>query len=163
MTSKDRKTLRLKRKLPYGIIRALGEVTQPTERSEEPPMINTIWKARKRNFLGLPWTFTVYGFSEDRLYIKTGMLNTKEDEVRLYRITDIGLTQSLWQRIMGMGTIQIYSSDQSMGDFQLVNLKHSGEVKEQLSQLIEQERENKRVSSREFIGVDGEEEDDILT
>ena len=126
-------------------------------------MINTIWKARKRNFLGLPWTFTVYGFSEDRLYIKTGMLNTKEDEVRLYRITDIGLTRSLWQQIMGMGTIQIYSSDQSMGDFQLVNLKHSGEVKEQLSQLIEQERENKRVSSREFIGVDGEEEDDILT
>ena len=126
-------------------------------------MINTIWKARKRNFLGLPWTFTVYGFSEDRLYIKTGMLNTKEDEVRLYRITDIGLTRSLWQRIMGMGTIQIYSSDQSMGAFQLVNLKHSGEVKEQLSQLIEQERENKRVSSREFIGVDGEEEDDILT
>ncbi len=35
-------------------------------------MINTIWKARKRNFLGLPWTFTVYGFSEHRLYVKTG-------------------------------------------------------------------------------------------
>ena len=122
-------------------------------------MTNNIWKARKRNFLGLPWTFTVYGFSEDRLYIKTGMLSTREDEVRLYRITDIGLTRSFWQRIMGMGSIQIYSSDQSMGDFQLVNIKDSENVKEQLSQLIEKERQEKRVSSREFIGIDGDEDD----
>ena len=124
-------------------------------------MINTIWKARKRNFLGLPWTFTIYGFSEDRLYVKTGVLNTREDEVRLYRITDIGLTRSLWQRIMGMGTIQIYSSDQSMGDFKLVNVKDSENVKEQLSQLIEKERENKRVSSREFLGVEEDEGDTL--
>ena len=123
-------------------------------------MINTIWKARKRNFLGLPWTFTVYGFSEDRLYVKTGILSTREDEVRLYRITDIGLTRSFWQRIMGMGTIQIYSSDQSMGDFQLINIKDSENVKEQLSQLIE--RENKRVSSREFLGGDDELDGDAL-
>ena len=111
-------------------------------------MTNTIWRARKRNFLGLPWTFTIYGFSEDRLYIKTGVLNTREDEVRLYRITDIGLERSLWQRIMGMGTIRLYSSDQSMGDFSLVNVKNSEDVKEQLSELIEKERENKRVPSR---------------
>lgn len=124
-------------------------------------MRNTIWRERKRNFLGLPWTFTVYGFSEDRLYVKTGVLNTREDEIRLYRITDIGLSRSLWQRIMGMGSIQIFSSDQSMGDFALVNIKNSEEVKEQLSQLIEKERESKRVSSREFIGLD-DSEDDIL-
>ena len=122
-------------------------------------MTNTIWKARKRNFLGLPWPCTVYGFSEDRLYIKTGILSTREDEVRLYRITDIGLTRSFWQRIMGMGSIQIYSSDQSMGDFQLVNIKDSENVKEQLSQLIEKERQEKRVSSREFIGIDGDEDE----
>ena len=125
-------------------------------------MTNTIWRTRKRNFLGLPWTFTIYGFSEDRLYIKTGVLNTREDEVRLYRITDIGLERSLWQRIMGMGTIRLYSSDQSMGDFSLVNVKNSEDVKEQLSELIEKERENKRVSSREFLGMDEEEDGDVL-
>ena len=125
-------------------------------------MTNTIWRARKRNFLGLPWTFTIYGFSEDRLYIKTGVLNTREDEVRLYRITDIGLERSLWQRIMGMGTIRLYSSDQSMGDFSLVNVKNSENVKEQLSELIEKERENKRVSSREFLGMDEEEDRHVL-
>ena len=124
-------------------------------------MQNTIWRERKRNFLGLPWTFTIYGFSDDRLYVKTGVLNTREDEVRLYRITDIGLTRSLWQRIMGMGTIQIYSSDQSMGAYKQVNVKNSVNVKEQLSQLIEKERENKRVSSREFLGVEEDEGDTL--
>ena len=74
----------------------------------------------------------------------------------LYRITDIGLERSLWQRIMGMGTIRVYSSDQSLGDFSLVNVKDCENVKEQLSQLIEAERENKRVSSREFLGVEDE-------
>ena len=86
----------------------------------------------------------------------------REDEVRLYRITDIGLERSLWQRIMGMGTIRLYSSDQSMGDFSLVNVKNSENVKEQLSELIEKERENKRVSSREFLGMDEEEDGDVL-
>ena len=44
-----------------------------------------VWRDRKRNWLGLPWTFTVYGLTEDRLFIKSGMLNIHEDEVRLYR------------------------------------------------------------------------------
>lgn len=125
-------------------------------------MQNTIWKARKRNFLGLPWTFTIYGFSEDRLFIKTGILSTKEDEVRLYRITDISLYRGLWQRIMGMGTIRVYSADQSLGDFELKNIKDCENVKEQLSALVEKERQNKRVTSREFLGDPEDDGEDVL-
>ncbi len=127
-------------------------------------MQDTIWRARKRNFLGLPWTFTVYGFSKDRLFIKTGVLSTKEDEVRLYRITDVSLHRSLWQRIMGMGSIKIYSADQSLGDFEIKNIRDCENVKEQLSQLVEDERQAKRVSSREFLMDEGEADgDDILS
>lgn len=124
-------------------------------------MANVIWKARKNNFLGLPWTFTVYGFSEDRLFVKSGILNTREDEVRLYRITDITLTRSFWQRIMGMGSIQISSSDKSMGNFALKNIKSCDKIKEQLSELIEKERDSKRVSSREFVGFNDMEDNSV--
>ena len=124
--------------------------------------MDLLWKERKRIWCGLPLTFTVYSYDNERFYVKSGFLNQRQDEVRLYRITDIGLTRSFWQRIMGMGTIQIYSSDQSMGDFQLINIKDSENVKEQLSQLIEAERENKRVSSREFLGGDDELDGDAL-
>ena len=124
-------------------------------------MTNTIWKARKNNFLGLPWTFTVYGFSEDRLFVKSGILSTREDEVRLYRITDITLTRSFWQRIMRMGSIQISSSDKSMGNFTLKNIKNCDKIKEQLSELIEKERDSKRVSSREFVGFNDMEDNSV--
>ena len=129
-------------------------------------MQNTIWRARKRNFLGLPWTFTVYGFSEDRLFIKTGILSTREDEVRLYRITDLSLVRSLWQRIMGMGTIRVYSADQSLREFEIKNIRDCESVKEQLSQLVEKERQAKRVTSREFLMDEEDAEgdgDDILS
>ena len=125
-------------------------------------MTNTIWRARKRNFLGLPWTFTIYGFSNDRLFIKTGIFSVKEDEVRLYRITDLSLTRSFWQRIMGMGSIKIYSGDQSLGDFTLINIKEPEKIKEQLSELVETERQKKRVTSREFLGDVEDLDDDVL-
>ena len=111
-----------------------------------------LWKARKRwTFLGLPWTFTVYRLTNDRLLIKTGFFTTKEDEVRLYRILDISLKRTLIQKLFGLGTIQCHSSDKTMGHFDIVNIKHSYDVKNLLSDLIEKERMEKRVSNREFI------------
>ena len=53
--------------------------------------IEFIWKDRKRNALGLPWTFTKYSLSEDRLFVESGLLKTVENEVRLYRILDLSL------------------------------------------------------------------------
>ena len=54
-----------------------------------------LWKERRRLWCGLPWTFTVYRLSSDRLYIKTGFFSLREDEVRLYRIKDVSLNLSL--------------------------------------------------------------------
>lgn len=111
-----------------------------------------LWRARKRlTFFGLPWTFTVYRLTKDRLFIKQGFFTTREDEVRLYRILDISLKRTLIQKIFGLGTIQCHSSDKTMGHFDIINIKHSYDVKNLLSDLIEKERMEKRVSNREFI------------
>lgn len=111
-----------------------------------------VWMDRKRNLLGLPWTFTKYALTEDRLFLTTGLLKTEEDEVRLYRILDITKSKTLWQKIFGMGTIKVSSADKSLGNFELKNVKNVDEVKEQLSRLVEECREKKRVSNREFMG-----------
>ena len=111
-----------------------------------------VWRARKRwTFLGLPWTFTVYRLTKDRMLIKRGFFTTTEDEVRLYRILDISLKRTLVQKIFGLGTIQCHSSDKTMGHFDIINIKKSYDVKNLLSDLIEKERMEKRVSNREFI------------
>ena len=53
-----------------------------------------VWSDRKRIAFGLPWTFTKYTLTKEKLLIHTGMLNTQEDEVRLYRIMDVTLRRS---------------------------------------------------------------------
>lgn len=120
---------------------------------------NMLWSERKRNALGLPWTFTVYGLAEDRLFIKSGMLTVHEDEVRLYRVLDLTLSRSLWQRLLGLGTIHVVSSDKTMKNFDIVNIRRSQDVMEQLSELVEKERDHKRVSSREFMSSSQDEDD----
>ena len=114
-----------------------------------------LWKERRRLWCGLPWTFTVYRLSSDRLYIKTGFFSLREDEVRLYRIKDVSLNRSLIQRIFGLGTVHVCSTDSTLRDFDLKNIKDSESVKERLSDLVEAERDRKRVSMREFIGHGG--------
>lgn len=125
-------------------------------------MANILWSDRKRIIFGLPWTFTKYSLSEDRLFISRGFLNTKEDEVRLYRITDISLNRSFGQRMFGLGTIKCCSGDKTLGDFEIKNIKKSKDVKEMLSQMVEAERDRKRVSSREYIDRDCDDDHDVM-
>lgn len=110
-----------------------------------------LWKDRKRTFLGLPWSFTKYALTEERLFIERGFLNKQEDEIRLYRIMDVSLSRSFGQRIVGVGTIHCCSADKTMGDFDIISVKKPRDVKEQLSELIEQQRDAKRVTNREFM------------
>lgn len=123
-------------------------------------MANIVWKDRKRTLFGLPWSFTKYSLSDDRLFISTGFFNTKEDEVRLYRIIDISLNRTLGQRMFGLGTIKCCSADKTLGDFEIKNIKKSKDVKELLSEMVEDERNRKKVTSREFIDHEDSEFDD---
>ena len=118
-----------------------------------------IWNDRKRTIFGLPWSFTKYSLSNDRLFIEHGIFNVTEDEVRLYRITDVSLTRTLGQRIFGLGTISCCSADKTLGDFKILNIKNSREVKELLSDAIEKERMAKRVISKEDFSHDHDDGD----
>lgn len=114
-------------------------------------MAEVLWRGRKRNWFGLPWTFTVYIIETDKILIETGLLSKSEEQIRLYRITDIKLTRSLRQRLFKLGTIYCYSSDRSSGDFELKNIRPCREVMDLLSDQIERARKENRVFSRESI------------
>ncbi len=119
------------------------------------------WRERKRTLFGLPWSFTVYKLTEEKLLIETGLLNKNEEEIRLYRIMDVTLRRSLEERIFGLGTIHCCSADKSTPEFDIKRVKNAAKVKEMLSDMVESQRELKRVSSREFMSSvedEGEEE-----
>ena len=117
-----------------------------------------IWKDRKRTIFGLPLSFTSYMVTEEKLIIKSGFLSTNEEEIRLYRIMDMTLKRSLGQRIFGLGTIHVVSADKSTPEFDIKRIKKSRDVKEMLSDMVEKERARKRVSGREFMTSEDDEE-----
>lgn len=121
--------------------------------------MNTLWHDRKRTLFGLPLSFTKYTLSEERFFIETGFFNKKEDEVRLYRITDVSLERSFAQRIFGVGTIKCCSGDKSLGNFEIKSIKKPRQVKELLSEQVENQRDAKRVVSREHLH--DERDDDV--
>lgn len=120
-----------------------------------------VWQDRKRIIFGLPWTFTKYRLSKEKLYIESGFLNKREEEIRLYRIMDLSLRRPLGQRIFGLGTIHCCTADKSTPEFDILCIKNSSEVKEMLSDMVEQQRDEKRISAREFMMDDNFAEDDF--
>lgn len=119
-----------------------------------------IWQDRKRIIFGLPWTFTVYKLVKDKLLIETGFLSKKQEEIRLYRIMDLTLHRPIGQRIWGLGTIHCCTADKSTPDFDILKIKDSERVKNLISDMVEQQREEKRISAREFM-MDNEHDGDM--
>ena len=124
-----------------------------------------IWHDRKRH-LGLPLSFTRYAISEDRLFMSQGFLSIQDEEILLYRIRDISMSRSLGQRIFGVGSITVSSSDQSQPTLLIKNIKKPVAVKELLHNQVEENKIRRRVRFSEIAGNlsdkdDGDDWDDF--
>lgn len=115
--------------------------------------IEYLWRDRKRH-LGLPLSFTRYALSEDRLFISEGALNIRDDEVLLYRVRDIDTRRSLWQRLFGVGTVTVISSDKTMPNLVLKNIHDPVMVKELIHQQVEEVKIQRRVRFGEVMTTD---------
>lgn len=109
-----------------------------------------LWKDRKRH-LGLPLSFTRYALSEDRLFLSIGFFSIKDEEILLYRIRDISTSRSLWQRIFGVGTITVVSSDKTAPTLLLKNVKNPLDVKELLHRQVEEVKIRRRIRVGEIM------------
>ena len=114
-------------------------------------MNDILWKDKKRPIFGLPLSFTRYQLTDEKLLIDSGFLSRTQEEIRLYRITDFSVKQSFWQRIFGVGNIFISSSDNTQGEFSIDDIKDPYKVKEMLSDIVEKERDKKRIITSEHL------------
>ena len=73
--------------------------------------------------------------------------------MRLYRLTDVTLKRSFWQRLFGLGTIHCDSSDVTMQNFNIRNIKHPRGVKNMLSKLVDECRLRNRVFTSESVNA----------
>jgi len=120
--------------------------------------IEYLWKDRKR-YLGMPLSFTRYSLSEDRLFVSVGLLNIKDDEVLLYRVRDIDTRRTLWQRIFGVGTVTVMSSDKTMPNLVLKNIKDPVFVKELIHRQVEEMKIKRRVRFGEVMTTSADDDD----
>lgn len=119
-----------------------------------------IWKDRKR-VLGMPLTFTRYAVSEDRLFVSTGFLNLKDEEILLYRVRDISMSRTLGQRLFGVGTITVTSSDKSRPVLEIKNVKHPATVKELIHERVEEIKIRRRVRFGEVAAYNDDMDDEL--
>ena len=114
-----------------------------------------LWSDRKR-YLGLPLSFTRYSLNEDRLFLSVGFLNIRDDELLLYRVRDINTKRNLWQRMLGVGTVTIVSSDSTQPTLVLKNIKDPIAVKQ-----VEDQKIKRRVRVNEISHIDDDDVDDL--
>ena len=116
-----------------------------------------LWRDRKR-FLGMPLSFTRYMLSEDRLFLSRGFLSIQDDELLLYRIRDISTSRNLFQRLLGVGTVTVLSSDKTNPTLVLKNIRNPVAVKELLHGQVEEMKLRRKIRVNELTNLENRED-----
>ncbi|WP_035773268.1 PH domain-containing protein [Butyrivibrio sp. VCD2006] len=103
-------------------------------------------------FFGIPWPFKRYEVYDNEMTIISGFLNIKEDDCFMYKITDVELSSSLLQRIVGLSTITLFTSDVTDKTIIMKNIKHGREIKDFINQESERARLRRRTVNMQNIG-----------
>lgn len=120
------------------------------------PDCKILWKDRKRIF-GLPLTFTRYEIVEKpgqwvKLFSHIGLLSTASEETHFYRIDDLSVYQSLFDKMFGVGTITVYCGDASNDSMILQKVKNPYKVRDMIASLAEKQRKERGMRYSELQG-----------
>ena len=91
-------------------------------------------------FLGLPLTFTKYTITDEVITVNSGFLRREENDCYLYKVVDVRLERTLWERMFGLGTVHCFSGDVTDPDLRLMHIKHAKEIKNYILKQSEEER-----------------------
>ena len=114
------------------------------------------FRERKRwVFFGLPFTFTIYTVKEEVITVDTGFLSKEENDCYMYKVQDVTLKTSLWERIFGLGTIICYTGDTTSPQLIMVHIKNARAIKDFILEQSEIARRKRRTMNTLDIGADG--------
>jgi len=88
------------------------------------------------------WRTTHYVFTSHRVLIRRGVFTHSGRDISLQRVTDVGFTQTLWDRLVRAGTLSIESASEH-GQETLSNVPNSESMQQTLNRLIEQDGERR--------------------
>jgi uncharacterized membrane protein YdbT with pleckstrin-like domain len=94
------------------------------------------------------WRTTHYVFTTHRVLIRRGVFTHSGRDISLQRVSDVGFSQTLWDRLVRAGTLTIESASEH-GQETLTNVPNSEAMQQTLNRLIEQDGERR---SRQAYG-----------
>ena len=110
---------------------------------------HVLWTDKKR-ILGRPLSFTRYTLTDDTLTVTKGLFTIKEKQTMLFRIRDISRVQTLGQRIFGVGTIVLDSTDADTPHLHLEKIKDHERVMRLITTQVDKERQRNQVRIGEY-------------
>lgn len=126
--------------------------TPPTVKKPKNALPGEILRERKRwGFLGIPWTFTKYILTNKKIVIQYGFFTQVENEILLFRIKDMTLKRTFFQRLFGLGTLTVYADDKTNPTLEIKNIKRVRQFKEALSDAVEKDRLRVNLHPREIV------------
>lgn len=106
-----------------------------------------IWEGKpaglwQRFLTSINLNFTTYQITKDELIVQTGFFKRKTNTIELYMLKDPDLSESIYQRILKIGTITVSIDARSSGErfgtkIRLKNIQNGAEVRKILRDAIE--------------------------
>ena len=103
-------------------------------------------------FLGFPFTFTKYVIKEDMITVDTGVFTKVENDCYMYKVQDVEHTASIWERMVGLGTIVCYTGDTTHPKLLIEHIRNSKQIKEFILKESEEARLKRRTVNMLDIG-----------
>jgi uncharacterized membrane protein YdbT with pleckstrin-like domain len=88
---------------------------------------------------------TVYTLTDQRLKFTRGVFNKVTEDLELYRVRDTKFQQGLFERLVGLGNIELYTTDETSPTIRLPFIAEAEAVREKIRALVEARRDAKRV------------------
>jgi uncharacterized membrane protein YdbT with pleckstrin-like domain len=101
----------------------------------------------------LTWLKTAsasYHFAKGRLTWRTGLLSRTAESLELYRIADVTMRQSLFQRLFGVGSITLNSADANHRQITIQGVPGPDRFRDWLTDAVQQARRERGMREVQF-------------
>ena len=103
---------------------------------------------------GLPFTFTTYHVAENVITIDSGFFRKVENDCYMYKVQDVELVATFFERIAGLGTVVCYTGDTTHPKLMLEHIKNAKTIKNYILEASENARMKRRTLNTLNIGAE---------
>lgn len=88
---------------------------------------------------------TEYVITSEQIIVLHGVISHSTDYVELYRVVDYKQHRSLWQQILGLKTVTIYSGDRNNSILNMIGIKESIDIVAEIRKRVEYNKKRKSI------------------